>query len=141
MMNRFVQFRTIGRGRGCDLVLDRKGVAEVHARAALRTDGALWLLAHEGGLGLNRGGDWIVANRLWLCARDRVRLGEVELEAEDICALFGLNAQQASCRPGLEIRVPGLADLQPLAVPFEHLDQLRRNPDTGQPEHQGKVSP
>lgn len=138
-MHRFIEFRTIGRGAGCDLVVDRPRVADLHARAALRADGAVWLLARQGALAVNRGTGWLPAERFWLCAGDRVRLGDAELAPDDICRLFGVTAEAARRSPA-ESLVPGLAPPLPLALPAAAAGKARRNPDTGQLEYPFKES-
>ncbi len=134
-MHRFIEFRTIGRSASCDLVIDQAGVAGCHARAALRADGAVWLLEKDGGLSVNRGNGWQRATRLWLCLGDSVRLGEAELGPDDFYSLFGATGSDAaqSWFPGSEI--PGIEAPRPLAMPVDEIGKARRDPDTGQLEH------
>ncbi|MDX1555626.1 MAG: FHA domain-containing protein [Xanthomonadales bacterium] len=138
-MHRFIEFRTIGRGSHCDLAVDGEGVVGKHARAALRADGALWLLGAGGDVFVDRGSGWRQADRLQLCAGDRIRLGETELPAADICRLFGTAPTTASSQSGPTSRLAGIHAPQPLFIPGGEMTKQRRNPDTGQLE-QDKVS-
>ena len=108
-------------------------------RVALRRDGAIWLLANEGEVFyVNRGSGWVCANRLRLCAADRIRVGENEISLKILCDLFGVVVSEASARPANDSSVPGHSALIPLSAPAAVIEDARRNPGTGQIEQSSK---
>lgn len=123
-MHRFLEFRTVAsHGYG--------------VRVALRSDGALWVLAGEGENGdflVDRGAGWLRANRVRLCRGDRLRLGDEEFGADALGALFGIETPLAT-HPESGSRVPGLEAPVPLRVPEDVIEKPRRNAGTGQIEH------
>lgn len=80
----------IGSDPDSDLVLDHASVAPRHAVLTRERDGHLWLeAATERALDLYRNGQWLQAERLTLCAGDRVRAGERDLPLTELTALAG----------------------------------------------------
>lgn len=122
-MHRFLEFTALG-----------------GARLALRSDGALWVLAGNeagGAFLINRGSGWVRARRVRLCHGDRFRVGDADYDAKALCALIGIETPETSVAAPAS-RVPGLAPPDPLSVPEDVLAKPRRNPGTGQIEHLGK---
>lgn len=122
-MHRFLEIRTIG-----------------EARLALRSDGALWVLADDaagGALLVDRGCGWVRARRVRLCHGDRVRVGDADYDADALCTLIGVETPESG-GPAPISRIPGLAAREPLRVPADMLEKRRRNPGTGQIEHLDK---
>lgn len=138
-MHRFLDYRTIGRAAQCDLVLDDPGVTDIHARLALRADGAIWLLGDaERPCLVDRGSGWAAATRLCLCAGDRIRLAGCELSPAELCRLFGVEPEQLGAGETIASEVPGLPAPAPLLLRPEVLEKARRDPGTGQIEHARK---
>jgi hypothetical protein len=81
----------LGSDPDCDRVLDGPAVAPHHARLALDEDDHGWLesLAPDNELWLGRGDGWVRAERITLCAGDRIRIGAAEPTLEWLCAPFG----------------------------------------------------
>lgn len=137
-MHRFLETWTIGRGAGCDLVVEAPGVAELHARLARRADGAIWLLAANGERCMvDRGHGWAAATRLWICAGDRIKLGSFELTREAIGGLLGAAAGELEKSGSIESELPATPAPTPLRVPPERATKARRDPGTGQVETLG----
>lgn len=122
-MYRFLEFTAIG-----------------GARLALRSDGALWVLAGDeagGAFLIDRGSGWVRARRVRLCRGDRLRVGDADYDAGALCALIGIETPHTGVAAPAS-RVPGLAAPEPLRAPADMLEKLRRNPGTGQIEHLDK---
>jgi hypothetical protein len=123
-MHRFLEFQPIG-----------------SARVALRNDGSIWLIANVGDFfQIDRGSGWCNANRLRLCAQDRIRVDESEVTPDQLCGLLGVNPGQAVTRQPLTSAIPGITAPTPLSAPASIIDNARRNPGTGQIEPTSKES-
>lgn len=81
----------IGRDPECELVIDHPSVARRHAWLERDETGHLWLEAEPGApaLGLWRNGQWLEAERLALCAGDRLRIGDRDLPLTELTARAG----------------------------------------------------
>jgi hypothetical protein len=117
----------LGSDPGCDRVLEGPAVAPRHARLTLDEADHGWLesLAPEHLLWLGRGDRWVRAERITLCAGDRIRIGEAEPTLEWLCAPFGA---RLALRPA-----PLPQDTLP-TKPGERPDRMAnpvRNPVTG----------
>lgn len=129
-MERFIEFRAIGSEPDCDLTVEADGVAGKHARLALRSDGSLVLMDNSRAeLWLSRGGSWVRARRVRLCAGDRVRLGVHEIPLVKLAGLF--MAEMPELASGTQWPVP-------LNVASSTRPDARRNPGTGQVEASNK---
>lgn len=138
-MHRFVETWTIGRAAHCDLVVDEPGIADIHARLALRADGAIWLLGDaERPWRVDRGRGWAAATRLCLCAGDRIRLAARELSLAELCGLIGIEPDQAVAGDAIASAVPGMTAPLPLRVCQGTMEKARRDPGTGQIEPSGE---
>lgn len=134
-MHRFIEHKTVGAAPSCDLQVAGEGVADNHARLALRSDGSIWLLAEEGcSLRLERGAGWLGATRIRLCEGDRVEVGASAFDVAAAAAIFSATPLSPEQLPAST--VSGLDSPRPLAAPGEVMERPRRNPGTGQVEHQ-----
>lgn len=136
-MHRFIENKTIGTASSCDLKIEGEGVQPAHARLALRSDGSLWLLAEDNcELHLNRGSGWTTATRIRLCEGDQVRIGSADFDLSAAAAIFSAAPMNVEQKP--PTNVPGANAPRPLVAPSEVLERPRRNPGTGQVEHQNE---
>lgn len=144
-MTRTLESKSIGRAPSCDLVIDHPSVSDVHARLALQADGGLLLLdqGSESGLGIDRGCGWRRAVKVRLCAGDRIRIGDAEAPLARLAGLFspGAEAGPPRGRKAFESMVPGVEVPLPLNLGAARRGRLRRNPFTGQIEHEEPETP
>jgi pSer/pThr/pTyr-binding forkhead associated (FHA) protein len=133
--------KSVGRDPGCDLVLDKPDISQIHASLELKDNGLVSVKDNDSvsGTYLNRSDHWIRVREITLCIADRVRFGAFEVPLQQLTSVFG---QQSNAR--LEARhfsllhgnKPGrsFAD-QPGSAPT--LNNPVRNPVTGKiEEHQ-----
>ncbi|MEM1412330.1 MAG: FHA domain-containing protein [Pseudomonadota bacterium] len=85
---------TIGKNATCDLCLDHASVSGLHAQARLDPGHFMWIRDEHSarGLHLKRNDGWTRVRLVSACAGDRLRFGDVEVELDQITALFGADA-------------------------------------------------
>lgn len=125
--------RTLGSDPHCDLVLAGATVAPIHAHAELTPAGHLEILdaGSEHGTWLNRNQQWIRVLKVDLGTRDRIRLGEQELDIAQLVDLFGDRVRVRLRDTGqlqLPKRLQERLEAMQARIAFE---KPRRNPETG----------
>jgi len=129
---------SIGRGAGCDLLLDHPSVSREHATVRVTDEG--YLAVHDAdssnGTWLQRNGRWIRVRRVILGSEDRIRFGDRELPLERLVESFA-GHRPVRLREGYTVRGrPLVFDQRPgeLRQPRVVLENPRRNPLTGEIE-------
>lgn len=128
-----MQTRTLGSWNECDFVVDGDSVAPIHAHAELGDDGHVGIVdaGSESGTWLNRNQQWIRVLRVDLGSRDRIRLGDVELDLERLIDLFG-DRVRVRLRDTDKLSLPQRLQERLEAVPARQaFEKPRRNPETG----------
>lgn len=136
--NQANQTRTIGRGAGCDLVLEHSSISREHATVRVTGEGYLAVRdsGSSNGTWLHRNGRWIRVRRVILGSQDRIRFGDQELPLERIVECFSPH-HRVRLREGYTVRGrPLVFDEHPgeLRQPRVVLENPRRNPLTGEIE-------
>ena len=136
-MGAIMKRKTIGRSEDNDLVLDHPTIAARHAFIDLATDGTLFVSSNaHAPVDLIHGERTLPVKRLSLCAEDRVRLGELEIELSAITSLFepsdGARLHHRKNFPIIGAYSPKTTRPQPGA---DGGSAPRRNPDTGHIEN------
>jgi hypothetical protein len=125
--------RTLGSWSGCDLVLEGETVAPIHAQAQLTADGHIEIVdaGSDHGTWLNRNQQWIRVLKVDLGRRDRIRLGEQEVDIARLVELFG-DRLRVRLRDIDTLRLPQRLKERLEAVEARvEFERPRRNPETG----------
>ena len=125
--------RTVGTWDQCDLVVAGERVSHIHAQLQLDNDGFLSLLdtGSDHGTFLQRNTQWIRVMKVELGSGDRIRLGDTEVELEQMLKLFGEHVR-VRLRDSRALRLPAVvAERLAAAEKRVTLERPRRNPETG----------
>jgi len=133
-----LKIKTIGRGGGCDIVLDHVSVSRNHASIHVTEEGYLAVHDNNSGNGtfLHRNGRWIRIRKVGLGTADRIRFGEQEVSLDRLIEAFG-NKIRVRLRDGWSVRgKPLMFDQTFAGLPGQKtvLENPRRDPITGKIE-------
>ena len=133
-----MKIKTIGRGGGCDIVLDHVSVSRNHASIHVTAEGYLAVHDNNSGNGtfLHRNGRWIRIRKVGLGTADRIRFGEKEVTLDRLIEAFG-NKIRVRLRDGWSVRgKPLMFDQTFAGLPAQKtvLENPRRDPITGKIE-------
>ncbi len=133
-----MKIKTIGRGGGCDIVLDHVSVSRNHASIHVTEEGYLAVHDNNSGNGtfLHRNGRWIRIRKVGLGTADRIRFGEQEVSLDRLIEAFG-NKIRVRLRDGWSVRgKPLMFDQTFAGLPGQKtvLENPRRDPITGKIE-------
>ena len=133
-----MKIKTIGRGGGCDIVLDHVSVSRNHASIHVTEEGYLAVHDNNSGNGtfLHRNGRWIRIRKVGLGTADRIRFGEQEVSLDRLIEAFG-NKIRVRLRDGWSVRgKPLMFDQTFAGLPGQKtvLENPRCDPITGKIE-------
>ena len=128
-----MKIRTMGSSSQCDLVVDGEKVSPIHAQVQLDQEGYLTVLdaGSDHGTFLRRNKQWIRVLKVEPGSDDCIRLGETELQLNQLTDLFGERVR-VRLRDSQSRRMPAImAERLAAAKPRVTIERPRRNPETG----------